>query len=76
MITSNDIRPEKQIYSLGALLLEVLRKAPSDRIELFEAYEEMKLTTGMSISVFVLTLDWLFLLGAVKAEEGAIVKCF
>jgi hypothetical protein len=76
VITSNDIRPEKQIYSLGALLLEVLRKAPSDRIELFEAYEEMKLTTGMSISVFVLTLDWLFLLGAVKAEEGAIVKCF
>ncbi len=76
MIIGKDIKPERQIYRLGALLLEVLQDSPSRNIELFDAFERMNSRETVSVNVFILTLDWLFLLGAITSEKGHIVRCF
>jgi len=44
MIISKDIKPERQIYRLGALLLEVLQSTPNRNIELF----------GIRVALFIL----------------------
>ena len=74
MIVSQDIHPDRQIYRLGALLLEVLQAIPEKQLRVFEVFEAVNRREKLSISLFCLTLDWLFLLGAVKLEKGAIIK--
>jgi hypothetical protein len=76
MIIGKDIKPERQIYHLGALLLGVLRDTPDRNIELFDAFERMNSREAVSVNAFILTLDWLFLLGAITNDRGHIVKCF
>jgi len=76
MIISKDIKPERQIYRLGALLLEVLQSTPNRNIELFDIFEHMNSHETVSVNAFILTLDWLFLLGAFTNDRGCIVKCF
>ncbi|MDP8208046.1 MAG: hypothetical protein P9L92_15385 [Candidatus Electryonea clarkiae] len=76
MIIGRDIKPERQIYHLGALLLEVLQATPNRTIELFDVFELMNSHETVSVNAFVLTLDWLFLLGAITNDKGRIEKCF
>ena len=76
MIMSKDIKPERQIYRLGALFLEVLQDTSSRNIELLKIFERMNSHETVSMNSFILTLDWLFLLGAITHEKGRVVKCF
>jgi len=76
MIIGKDIKPERQIYHLGALLLEGLQGTPDRNIELFDVFERMNSHETVSVNAFILTLDWLFLLGAIANDRGRIVKCF
>ncbi len=76
MIICKDIKPERQIYHLGALLLEVLQSTHNRNIELFDVFERMNSHETVSVNSFILTLDWLFLLGAITNDRGRIVKCF
>lgn len=76
MIVGKDIKPERQIYHLGALLLEVLQDTPNRTIELFDVFEHMNSHKPVSVNAFILTLDWLFLLGVITNDKERIVKCF
>jgi len=76
MILSKDTKPDRQIYRLGALLLEVLQETPSKTPELLDVYARVNKRESVSLSVFMLTLDWLFLLGAIVDDKGRIQKCF
>lgn len=76
MIIGKDIKPERQIYRLGALLLEVLQDTTNRNIELFDVFEQANSREPVSMNAFILALDWLFLLGAITNDGGRIVKCF
>lgn len=76
MIINRDIKPERQIYHLGGCLIEVLREASEESVELFWVFELMNRRENVTMSAFILTLDWLFMLGVVDHQEGRIVKCF
>lgn len=76
MIIGKDIMPERQIYRLGALLLEVLGEMPDRTIMLFDVFERMNSHETVSMNAFILTLDWLFILGAITNDKRRIVKCF
>jgi len=76
MILSKDNNPQKDIYYLGAKLIEILISFEKDKVDYFEAYKVMKEKFGTSINLYTLVLDWLYLLGAIKSEKRYIVKCF
>lgn len=76
MIVTKDVNPEKDIYYLGALALEVLKECKSNKVDFFDAYQAINKKEKISISLFSLILDWLFLLGAVKSNKRFIIKCF
>lgn len=76
MIISKDIKPERQIYRMGAMLLEILQDVPNRNIEVFDVFVRMNSRETVSFNSFILVLDWLFLLGAITNNRGRIEKCF
>ncbi|MEJ6498206.1 MAG: hypothetical protein HRU18_07285 [Pseudoalteromonas sp.] len=75
MIVSQNNHPQRQLYYLGAKTLAILNRK-GGASDFFEAYQELKLEEDISLMLFILTLDWLYLLGAVKSEKGWIEQCF
>ncbi len=75
MIIDKNTNPKRDIYYLGGLLLEIISKTDND-ICYFDAYLAMKKKENISIKLFSLTLDWLFLINVVDISEGRILKCF
>ncbi|CAC9602644.1 hypothetical protein [uncultured Gammaproteobacteria bacterium] len=76
MIIDKDTSPTKDIYYLGAKLLEVLDSYKSNAIDLFQVFLAFNEKIKISMSLFTLTLDWLFILGSIRLNDRKIIKCF
>ena len=77
MIISKDINPERDFYYLGAKVIEIISSTEELKVDFFDVFEKLKDSEKVSINLFTLTLDWLFLVGAInKSNKGSIVKCF
>ena len=76
MIIGKDIHPQRKIYYLGAVVLEILKKAPDKRPDFFDVYQQVNASENISIKLFTLCLDWLYLLGAIRSDKGHIERCF
>jgi hypothetical protein len=77
MITDKNINPERDLYYLGGVLIEVLSKRKNEEIDYLDLYKQFSQRQDITINLYSLTLDWLFILGLVtKSENGKIKKCF
>lgn len=77
MIISKDINPERDFYYLGAKTIEILSSTNDDKVDFFSVFVALKSSEDISLNLFTLTLDWLFIIGAInKSQKGYIVKCF
>ena len=76
MIIGKDVHPERKIYYWGALVLDILSSKHANDVSCFSVYEELKQSHNISAEIFLLTLDWLFILEAIEGEKGRIKKCF
>ena len=76
MIINKDLNPERSIYFIGALIIEVLRRTEEKYCDFLEIYSAIKNHKEVSINLFSLGLDWLFLNGVVDLENGMNKKCF
>lgn len=76
MILGKDVHPERKIYYWGAIVIDCICQHDNVEITYFSLYEELKLNNDISIDVYSLTLDWLFLLGVIDGDNGVIKKCF
>lgn len=77
MIVSKDTNPEKDLYYLGARVLEVLAATDTNEVDYVDIFLSLKSKMQISNNLYALSLDWLFLLGAIKiSKEGNIRKCF
>ena len=74
MLLPDNIHPELSVYYNGAIVLRELEKLPEQKI--LDLYTRVKGVNGMSFSVFVLCLDWLYLIQAAQLNEmGFVEKC-
>lgn len=76
MILGKDIHPQRKIYYLGAIVIEILKSTDSNGGDFFSLYEQMSKKEKISMNLFALTLDWLFVLGLIENKKGLIQKCF
>jgi hypothetical protein len=76
MILNKDVRPERKIYFIAALVIDVLKESKEGVIDHLYVFEKLQESEGITAEVFLLALDWLFLLGAIKTERGVLIKCF
>lgn len=76
MILGKDIHPSKEIYYLGARILELVNSSPKIEINILDTFQRLNEKERVSMNLFTLTLDWLFLLGSIKIANGRLEKCF
>ena len=72
MLLPDNIHPEQSIYYNGAFVLDALREHPI--IVMLDLYLSTKTRRQMMMPVFVLCLDWLFLLNLVNLNEQGVVE--
>lgn len=74
MLLPDNIHPDNSIYYNGAFVINSLKKDKS--YKMLDLYQEVKLKKQMSFSVFILCLDWLYLLDVAKLNtKGEIELC-
>jgi len=77
MIISKNTNPERDLYYLGGKVIELLASSKNTKHDYFELYIRLNNAQAISFNLYVLTLDWLFVLGAIKnSTDGCIEKCF
>lgn len=77
MIVDKNINPERDLYYLGGILIDVLASKSKVDIDYIDLYQSLNQKQEISINLYSLTLDWLFILGVVsKGENGKIKRCF
>ena len=74
MLVPDNIHPEQTIYFNGAFVLEAIRE--NRVMDLLDLYIETKSKREISMPVFLLCLDWLFLLDLVTLNnQGKVELC-
>jgi len=76
MIVSKDINPERDVYYLGAKIIEAISSLPQE-VDFFDVYKLINSSEGVSMNLYALTLDWLYIIGIIEnSVSGNIRKCF
>ncbi len=74
MLLPDNIHPEKSIYYNGAFVIKSLKKGKC--YKMLDLFQEVKANMEMSFSVFILCLDWLYLIDVAKLNpKGEIELC-
>ena len=73
MLLPDNIHPENSVYYNGAIVLEVLQKNPS--IEMLELYNLVKKIRNISFPLFILSLDWLYLIDIANLNKEKVELC-
>ena len=73
MLMLDNIRPKNSIYYNGALVLKVLQETKEQ--ELLELYQAVLKEVKMSFSVYILCLDWLYLINVAKLKKEKVILC-
>lgn len=76
MIINKDINPKREIYHLGALVLEIITNRSDAEMDFFDIYQNLNEKIKVSVNLYILTLDWLFMLGLINKKRETIIKCF
>jgi len=77
MIINKNINPERDLYYLGGKVIEVINMFDQKEIDYFELYINVNKLNKISINLYSLVLDWLFILEIIKKNnKGVIIKCF
>lgn len=74
MLLPDNVHPENTVYYNGAFVLGVARAHPG--LDWLDLYAEVRDSRNMSVAVFVLCLDWLFLLELIVLDNyGRVQIC-
>lgn len=73
MLLPDNIAPEDSIYYNGAIVLKVLQK--ERRISLANLFCEVNKSKALSFPIFLLCLDWLYLINCVSMQNEEVVLC-
>lgn len=74
MLLPDNIHPEQSVYFNAAMVLQILQKQKN--IPFLELYLSTRSEREMSMPVFILCLDWLFLLNLIILnEQGSVELC-
>lgn len=75
MLLPDNIHPENTLMYNGMLIVKALKKLGD--AALLDLYIDAKSDNKMTMAIFVLSLDWLFLAECVTFnEQGRVTLCF
>lgn len=69
-----NINPKNSIYYTGGMVLKLIQEGGN--MSVLELYSEVKSKYGMTFSVLLLSLDWLYLINATTVtSKGEVRLC-
>lgn len=75
MLLPDVVHPENSIYYNGAIVLKALKDEPNQ--DILELFQKIKREKNITFSIFILCLDWLYLLNIAKLNQfGKVELCF
>lgn len=72
MLLPDNVHPENTVYFNGAVVLQALRGR--DSAGWLELFQEVQSIRKMSIAVFILCLDWLFIADIISVDNSGLVR--
>lgn len=72
MLLPDNIHPELSIYYNGSIVLKELKIKTKQPV--FDLYQRVKNINDMSFLIFMLSLDWLYLIELAKVNENGRVE--
>lgn len=75
MLILNERSPNTSLYYLGAKLLNFLTNNSIRKIRLCDLYDRFKSVEKIGFNRFLLTIDWLFIVGKIELSESGALKC-
>ncbi len=75
MINDKNTNPQRDLYYLGGVVIDVLHNTNNEE-SFFDIFEKVREKENISMNLFSLTIDWLYLLDVVKLNNGRLEKCF
>jgi len=77
MILGKDTNPRKQIYYISALVLNEIKDVKGREFDFFDIFNSLKQKeSDLTVKLYSLSLDWLYLLGSIKKDKNRLIKCF
>jgi len=77
MIISKNTNPERDLYYWGGKVIEIMDLFPAKEIDYFDLFHVINKSNELSLNLYALVLDWLFILGIIqKGSKGSIIRCF
>lgn len=73
MLLPDNVHPENSIYYNGAIVLQVLQN--NDKLEMLELYHKVNQVQNISFPVFILCLDWLYLIDTAELKKEKVELC-
>ena len=74
MLLPDNIHPEHSIYYNGSIVLAELNE--ESKLQIMDLYQRVKKRNGMSFPIFILSLDWLYLIDVAQINsEGVVELC-
>lgn len=75
MLIPDNIHPEQSIYFNGSFVLKMIQEHHA--MDMLDLYIKTTAVREMSMPIFVLCLDWLYLLNLVTLNDrGKVEPCF
>lgn len=81
MIVSEDIKPDKSLYVIGAKIVQMLKREAMGVYDVYILYDKFITFTlqeeKVSFNYFIHAIIWLYLLGIVDINnENNLIRCF
>lgn len=73
MLLPDNIHPDNSVYYNGAIVLKILQECK--KVELLELYEKVREVKTISFSLFILCLDWLYLIDVAVLKSSDVELC-
>ena len=65
MIINKNTNPERDLYYLGGKVIEALNSSTKIEIDYFDLFLSVNKSNEVSLNLYSLVLDWLFILGVI-----------
>jgi len=77
MIINKNTNPDRDLYNLGANVIDIISASKGNDFGLMETFQELNKKEKVSLQLYLLALDWLFILGTIKrTNAGTLERCF
>ena len=70
MILLSTKQPQNSIYYLGSVLLGIMIQNVSNNLGVYDYFELLNDVQEVTVSRFLLVLDWLFMLGKINTDSN------